>query len=94
MKTQELLDKLIDAEKNIVPDSELKKKILTETTEQQHKHYVLWPKLAIAASIAIVFMLGVKLGGKFNVHEAAYSSIVIDDNKIENLDFYSDAVYE
>lgn len=76
------LNEYIERQKEIDYSPFLTERILSKTQKMQlvHRSPTLWQSVAVAASIAIVIMAGIKIGSSYKQADR----LAINDNYIEN----------
>lgn len=97
MKTEDIIDKVIEREKQMESSpflsTRIMSKIATENTPLNKKIY-FFRSLVVAASIALVIITGVSIGKIYDENKIGNITLNINDSQIENLFYYMEAAYE
>jgi hypothetical protein len=97
MKTEDIIDKVIEKEKQVESNPFLATRIMSKITIENaplNKIIYFFRSLVIAASIALVIITGVSIGKIYDEHRIDSMALNINDSQMENLIYYMDAAYE
>lgn len=97
MKIEDYINDVIDKEKQVQPNPFLSTRImarLESETPREAKRIPAWQKLAVAASLGLVVMMGVGIGNTRYSNSNTSSSLNINDSQIEGLNYYIAMDYE
>lgn len=99
MKLENYIDDFIRKEKQEQVSPFLATRVLAKLDETEaivpaRKKATVWQSVAVAASMALMVMLGVEIGNMANVSQNNYASININDAQLENLNLYKLDDYE
>lgn len=97
MKTEGLIDEMIEKEKQMESNpflsTRIMSKIATENTPLNKRVY-FFRLLVVVASIALVMRIGVSIGKIYDENKIGNITLNINDYQIENLFYYMEAAYE
>ncbi|MDR2908230.1 MAG: hypothetical protein LBU91_09625 [Bacteroidales bacterium] len=98
MKKQinDFVNDYIAQEQQVQPSPFLAGKIMqriqdTDQHEVQNRKAIVWQRLAIAASIAVVIGMGIALGNSYQIKTQDNHVLLINDNDMEHLYIYRKA---
>ncbi|MDD5186464.1 MAG: hypothetical protein PHS84_14505 [Paludibacter sp.] len=90
MKTEDYINDFITREKQTEINPYLSSKIMASIASPvERKKTTLWVNLAVAASIAVVLMIGFQLGGMYVTNQEQYAGMTINDSEIESFTLYN-----
>lgn len=97
MKTEGLIDEMIEKEKQMESNpflsTRIMSKIATENTPLNKRVY-FFRLLVVVASIALVMRIGVSIGKIYDENKIGNITLNINDSQIENLFYYMEVAYE
>jgi len=94
MKVDDLINEIINKEKQITPNPFLSTRIMNRIETPVMQKVKLWQSFAVAASILLVIFTGIKTGGIYQNKFENYAAININDSEIENIEYYNSENYE
>ena len=97
MKTEDVIDKVIEKEKQVESNPFLSTRIMSKIATENaplNKRVYFFRLLVVAASIALVMGIGVSIGKIYNENRSDDIVLNINDYQIENLMYYMDTAYE
>lgn len=99
MKTEDVIDKVIEKEKQVESNPFLSTRIMSKIATENapsNKRVYFFRLLVVAASIALVMRMGVSIGKIYDEHRIDRMALNINDSQMENLIYYMymDAAYE
>lgn len=97
MKTEDVIDKVIEKEKQVESNPFLSTRIMSKIAIENtplNKRIYFFRSLVAAASFALVIIIGVSIGKIYDENRSDDIVLNINDYQIENLMYYMDAAYE
>jgi len=89
MKTDDYISQFIEREKNTAHNPYLATRIMAKIEAPKYKTHGVVQYIAVAASIALVVMMGMVLGNSYTSSPEQYAGININDREIENFALYN-----
>lgn len=97
MKTKQYIDEFIAREKQTAPNPFMRTRVMAQieqSRQPKRRATIVWQSVAVAASLALVGLLGVSIGSRYEKSASLEQTILINDSQIENLSYYHFEDYE
>lgn len=97
MKTEDVIHEVIEKEKQVESNPFLSTRIMSKIAIENaplNKRIYFFRSLVVAASFALVIIIGISIGKIYDENKSEYMALNINDSQIENLIYYIDMAYE